>query len=122
MNADVKILTHSMFRKMMVEFTAAHLASGFFIFLFFNFVFYKNIFLFSKFTEIYSGRPVVGRPAPGRPAAGQQGLFCKKFRGKFAPGPLEDRSPGSGAAGSGRPAAERPPPPLIYKGLTAFTY
>ena len=74
----------------------------FFIFLFFNFVFYKNIFLFSKFTVIYSGRP----------AAGRQGLFCKKFREKFAPGPLKDRSPGSGAAGPpGRPAAGRPPPP-----------
>ena len=34
----------------------------------------------------------------GRPAAGWQGLFCKKFRGKFALGPLEDRSPDSGAA------------------------
>ena len=41
----------------------------------------------------------------------------KKFREKFAPGPLEDRSPGSGAAG--RPAAGRPSPPPLYKGLAA---
>ena len=69
---------------------------GFFIFIFFIFVFYKNIFLIWKFIGIY----------PGRPAAGPQGLFCKKFHEKFAPGPLEDRSPGIGAAGPpGRPAA-----------------
>ena len=66
----------------------------------------------------------------GRPAAGWQGLFCKKFRRKFAPGSLEDRSPDSGAArclpsGSGavgppdRPPAGRPPPPPLYKGLAA---
>ena len=61
----------------------------FFIFIFFNFVFYKNIFLFLKFTGIY----------PDRLAAGRQRLFCKKIRRKFAPGPLEHRSPGSGAAG-----------------------
>ena len=71
---------------------------AFFIFIFFNFVFYKNIFLFSKFTEIY----------PGRPTAGRQGLFYKKFRRKFASGSLEDRSPRSGAAGPpGQPAAGR---------------
>ena len=74
--------------------------------------------MFSKFTGIYPGRPAAGRPAPGRPAAGQQGLFYKKFRRKFAAGSLEDRSPGSGAAGPpGRPAAGRPPPPPLYKGL-----
>ena len=70
-----------------------------FIFIFFIFVFYKNIFLFSKFRRIYPGRPAAGGPSPGRPAAGRQGLFCKKFRGKFAPGSLKDRPPGSGAAG-----------------------
>ena len=82
---------------------------GFLFFYFFIFVFYKNIFLFSKFTEIY----------PGRPAARRQGLFCKNFANFFAKKPLEDQSPDSGAAGPpGRPAAGRPPPPL-YKGLVA---
>ena len=51
------------------------------------------------------------RNIPGRPAAGRQGLICKKFRGKFALKPLEDRSPDSGAAGpQGRPAAGRQAP------------
>ena len=86
--------------------------------------------MFSKFTEIYPGRPAVGRLGPGRPAAGRYGLFCKNFRGEFALKPLEDRSPDSGAAGPpgrpaagrqgpGRPAAGRPPPPALYKGLAA---
>ena len=65
--------------------------------------------MFSKFTGIYPGLPAVGRPAPGRPAAGRQGLFCETFRRKFAPGSLEDRSPGSGATAS----------PPLYKGLAA---
>jgi len=69
------------------------------IFIFFIFIFYKNIFSFPKFTEIYPGRPAAGRPGPGRPAAGRQRLFRKNFRGEFALRPLEDRSPGSGAAG-----------------------
>ena len=65
------------------------------VFLFFIFIFYKNIFSFSKFTEIYPDRPVTGRPGPSRPAAGRQGLFLQKFSLR----PLEDWSPGSGAAG-----------------------
>ena len=90
---------------------------GFFIFLFFNFVFYKNIFSFSKFTEIYPGRPAAGRSAPSRPAAGRQGLFCKSFRGKFARGPLEPgarplRPPGP----SGRPAAGQQAPTARQRG------
>ena len=81
---------------------------GSFLFLYFLFSFFtKNIFLFSKFTGIYPGRPAAGRPGPGRPAAGRQRLFCKKFRREFALRPLEDRSPGSGAAGPPRcPANE----------------
>ena len=71
----------------------------FFIFIFFIFVFYKNIFSFSKFTEIYPGRPTAERPGSGRPAAGRQGFFCKNFHGEFALKPLEDRSPDSVAAG-----------------------
>ena len=73
--------------------------------------FYFFYFLFSFFTKIYPDRPAAGRPGPGRPAAGRQGLFCKNFRWEFVLRPLEDRSPGSGAAGPpGRPAAGRPPP------------
>ena len=66
------------------------------IFLFFIFVFYKNIFLFSKFTEIYSGRPVAGRPGSGRPAAG----FCAKFFAKI----FTRKSLGAGRPAAGRPA------------------
>ena len=59
-----------------------------FIFLYFSFyVFYKNIFLFSKFIEIYSGRPAAGRPAPGHPTAGRQGLICKNFHKKLRSSP-----------------------------------
>ena len=46
------------------------------VFLFFIFVFYKNIFSFSKFTEIYPGRPAAGRPGPGRGAAGTWSPRC----------------------------------------------
>ena len=89
----------------------------FFIFLFFIFVFYKNIFSFSKFTGIYPRCPTAGRPGPGRPAAGRQGLFCKNFTNFFAEKPLEDRSPGSGAAGPpGRPAAGRRAPAAQQQG------
>ena len=88
---------------------------GFFYLLFFNFIFYKNIFLFLKFTGIYPGRPG-GRPGPGCPAAGWQGLFCKNFAKIFAEKPLEDRSPGSGAAGPpGRPAAGWSAAPPLFK-------
>ena len=75
------------------------------------------LFSFSKFTEIYPGRPVAGRPGPGLPAAGRQGLFCKNFRWEFALRPLEDRSPGSGAAGPpGRPAAGQQAPAARQQG------
>ena len=81
----------------------------FLFFLFFIFFFYKNIFSFSKFTEIYPGRPTAERPGSGRPAAGRHELFCKIFRGEFALKPLEDRSPDSGAAGPpGCPRCRRP--------------
>ena len=70
------------------------------IFLFFVFVFYKNIFLFSKFTEIYSGRPVAGRPGSGRPAAG----FCAKFFAKI----FVRRSLGAGCSAAEWPAPGRP--------------
>ena len=71
----------------------------FFYFLYFSFLFLKKyIFVFEIYRNI-PGRPTAGRPGPGRPAAGRQGLFCKKFRWEFALRPLEDRSPGSGAAG-----------------------
>ena len=56
------------------------LAGGFFIFLFFIFVFYKNIFSFSKFTEIYSGRPTAGRGAPER-----QSFSAKNFTKNLRP-------------------------------------
>ena len=61
---------------------------GFFIFIFYKFFLQKYIFIF----EIYRNIP---RPPRCRAA----GLFCKKIRGKFAPGSLKDRPPGSGAAG-----------------------
>ena len=75
----------------------------FFYFFIFHFRFLqKYIFVF----EININIP---RPGHGRPAAGRQGFFCKNFRREFALKSLEDRSPGSGAAGSpGRPAAGRP--------------
>ena len=67
----------------------------FFIFLFFL---QKYIFVFEIYRNI--PRPPLCRAAGTWPsAAGRQRLFCKKFRGKFTPGPLEDRSPSSGAAG-----------------------
>ena len=83
------------------ELPTAPRTGGFFIFLFFIFVFYKNIFSFSKFTEIYPGRPAAGRPGPGRPAAGRQGYFWKK---KFVE-KITRRS-----LGAGRPAAGRAAP------------
>ena len=69
-----------------------------------------------------AGRHAAGRPGPaapllgglgaGRPATGRlvlQGFFVKKNREIFVEKPLEDQSPGSGAAGPpGRPAAGRP--------------
>jgi len=81
-----------------------------FYFYIFQFCFLqKYIFVF----EIYRNIP---RPPRCRaagtwpPRCRVAGAFLQKVRGKFAPGPLEDRSPGSGAAGFGRPAAGRPPP------------
>ena len=98
-------VTHDQKRSEEMDLDVSEFRGSIFIFIFFNFVFYKNIFSFSKFTGIY----------PGRPAAGRQGLFCKNFRGKFARRPLEDRSPGRGAAGPPRPpgsgAAGRGRPP-----------
>ena len=91
-----------------------------FLFLYFLFPFFlKKIYLFWKFTEIYPGRPAAGRPGPDRPAAGRQGLIYKKTRQKIAPRSLENRPPGSGAAGPGRPPAGRPVPPTLYKVLAA---
>jgi len=82
-----------------------------FLFLYFIFLFfYKNIFSCLKFTWIYSGRSAAGLPGPGRPAAGRQGLICIKTRQKIAPRSLENRPPGSGAAGPVRPPAGRPAP------------
>ena len=78
----------------------------FLFFYFFIFVFYKNIFSIWKFTGIY----------PGRLAAGAAGAFLKKNRGENCAQVPRGRSPGSGPAGPGRPAAGRPALPPLYKG------
>ena len=85
----------------------------FFLFLYFLFLFfYKNIFLFSKFTEIYPGRPAAGTQLP---RCGAAGAFLQKFREIFCRKVPGRSVAGSGAAGPGRPAAGRPAPPPLYK-------
>ena len=81
----------------------------FFLF-FFIFVFYKNIFSIWKFTGIYPGRPAASRPAAAA------GAFLKKIRGKNCAQVPGGRSPDSGAAGPGRPAAGRSALPPLYNG------
>ena len=78
-----------------------------FLFFYFSISFFTKIFFFEIYRNI--PRPPRCRAAgTARPAAGRQGFFCETFRRKFTPGSLEDRSPGSGAAGPpGRPAAGR---------------
>ena len=48
-------------------------------FLFFIFIFYKNIFSFSKFTEIYPGRPLPGGRDLVAPLRGGRGFSAKIF-------------------------------------------
>ena len=67
-----------------------------FLFLYFSILFFTKIYFYFRNLQEYT--PTAPLPG-GRHLAGRQGLFCKKFCGKFAPGPLEDRSPDSGAVG-----------------------
>ena len=95
-----------------------------FLFLYFLFLFFKKIYFYFRNLQEYTlavplpgGRDLV---APLRGGKGFSAKISRKFVKIFAEKPLEDRSPGSGAAGPpGRPAAGRPPPPPLYKGLAA---
>ena len=86
-------------------------AAGRFFYIYFSLLFFTKIYF--RFRNLQKYTP--SAPLPG----GRQGLFCKNFRGEFALRPLEDRLPGSGAAGppglrrrrrSNNTAAARPPP------------
>jgi len=70
-----------------------------FLFLYFHFCFLQKYIFVFEINRNIPRPPAAGRPGPGRPAAGRQGLFCKKIHEEFALRSLEDRSPGSGAAG-----------------------
>ena len=78
---------------------------GFFIFFYFYFCFLQK-YIFDL--KIYRNIP---RPPRCRAAAGRQGLLCKKFCSNNCAQVPVGRSPGSGAAGPGRPAL-----PPLYKG------
>ena len=98
--------------------TTRSVAAAVSLFFYFHFL-QKYIFVF----EIYKNIPwpsscrAAGTWSPSCRAAG---AFLQKFSWNICAWPLEDRPPGSRAAGSSdRPAAGRPPPPPLYKGLAA---
>ena len=84
--------------------------------------FFIFLFLFSFFTKIYFRFRNLQEYTPAAPLLGDrdlvapQGFLCKNFCKNICAQVPGGRSPGSGVAGLGRPAAGRPALPPSYKG------
>ena len=87
-------VTHDQKRSEEMDLDVSEFRGPIFIFIFFNFVFYKNRFRnLQEYTRLPGGRHPVALLRGGR------GFSTINFRGKFVCRPLENRSPGRGAAG-----------------------